>query len=222
MPTETFFNLPEAKRQRILEVAIDEFASNDYQNASISRLVARAGIAKGSFYQYFTDKADLYRYLLDAIFEEKQRVLAAIQPPDPQMGTFAFLRWLFGVSIRFEFINPKLAQLGYRAMHEQKLPEAMMAQGKEAGRLYFRQLVEAGIARGDLRPDLDVDAAAFLLNTLIVEFGYYLIQRLGLQPAELGERWQALSEQSPAADALFDQFITMLELGLAARPNLER
>lgn len=214
MPKDTFFNLPEEKRQRILDLAVEEFSNHDYQNASISRIVAAAGIAKGSFYQYFEDKADLYRYLLDMIFQEKQRVLATIQPPDPQMGTFAFLRWLFSVSIRFEFINPKLAQLGYRAMNNQTLPEELMTQGKEAGRLYFKQLVEAGMARGDLRSDLDVDAAAFLINTLIVEFGYYLIQRLGLRPEELGERWQALSDQSAAADILFDQLMNMLELGL--------
>ena len=214
MPKETFFNLPEEKRQRILDLAIAEFSTHDYQNASISRIVAEAGIAKGSFYQYFEDKADLYRYLLDLIFQEKQRILATIQPPDPQMGTFAFLRWLFSVSINFEFINPKLAQLGYRAMNNQKLPEELMTQGKEAGRLYFKQLVEAGMARGDLRPDLDVDAAAFLINTLITEFGYYLIQRLGLRPDELGERWQSLTEKSAAANTLFDQLMNMLELGL--------
>ena len=50
MPKETFFNLPDDKRRRILDVVIDEFADNDYANVSISRIVARAGIAKGSFY----------------------------------------------------------------------------------------------------------------------------------------------------------------------------
>lgn len=214
MPKETFFNLPEEKRQRILDLAIEEFAHHDYQTASISRIVAEAGIAKGSFYQYFEDKADLYRYLLNLIFQEKQRVLSTIQPPDPQMGTFAFLRWLFSVSINFEFINPKLAQMGYRAMNNQTLPEEIMIQGKEAGRLYFKQLVQAGMARGDLRSDLDVDAAAFLINTLITEFGYYLIQRLGLRREELGERWQSLTEKSAAANELFDQLMNMLELGL--------
>lgn len=214
MPKETFFNLPEEKRQRILGLAIEEFAHHDYQNASISRIVAEASIAKGSFYQYFEDKADLYRYLLNLIFQEKQRVLATIQPPDPQMGTFAFLRWLFSVSINFEFINPKLAQMGYRAMNNQTLPEEIMTQGKEAGRMYFKQLVQAGMARGDLRSDLDVDAAAFLINTLITEFGYYLIQRLGLRREELGERWQSLTEKSAAANELFDQLMNMLELGL--------
>ena len=64
MPKQTFFNLPDDKRQRILDVVIDEFADNDYANVSISRIVARAGIAKGSFYQYFEDKEDLSGYLV--------------------------------------------------------------------------------------------------------------------------------------------------------------
>lgn len=99
-------------------------------------------------------------------------------------------------------------------MNNQTLPEEIMTQGKEAGRLYFKQLVQAGMARGDLRSDLDVDAAAFLINTLITEFGYYLIQRLGLRREELGERWQSLTEKSAAANELFDQLMNMLELGL--------
>ena len=44
MPKETFFNLPEDKRQAILDLAIEEFAAHDYKNASISRIVERAGI----------------------------------------------------------------------------------------------------------------------------------------------------------------------------------
>jgi hypothetical protein len=56
--SQTFSNLPEEKRQRILRIAIDEFADNDYDSASVSRIVARAGIAKGSFYQCFVDKDD--------------------------------------------------------------------------------------------------------------------------------------------------------------------
>ena len=64
MPKQTFFNLAESKRDAFLELAIDEFAKNDYKNASISRIVEKAGIAKGSFYQYFENKADLYLYLI--------------------------------------------------------------------------------------------------------------------------------------------------------------
>ena len=51
MPTQTFWNLPSEKRDALIAIAVEEFASNDYDAASISRIVARAGIAKGSIYQ---------------------------------------------------------------------------------------------------------------------------------------------------------------------------
>jgi len=61
VPKETFFNLDEKKRQHIMEVVIDEFAAHEYKSASISKICQVAGIAKGSFYQYFQNKKDLYR-----------------------------------------------------------------------------------------------------------------------------------------------------------------
>ena len=67
MPKETFFNLPEDKRTLICQVAIDEFAAHSFDRVSINRIVARSGIAKGSFYQYFENKHDLFLYLLQLI-----------------------------------------------------------------------------------------------------------------------------------------------------------
>ena len=51
MPSQTFFNLSEEKREAIVKVALDEFSRFDYSSASISRIVRKTGIAKGSFYQ---------------------------------------------------------------------------------------------------------------------------------------------------------------------------
>ncbi|MEM7581277.1 MAG: TetR/AcrR family transcriptional regulator, partial [Cyanobacteria bacterium P01_A01_bin.80] len=55
MSSQTFFNLPQIKRQNIANAAIAEFANHSYESASISAIVNRAAIAKGSFYQYFKD-----------------------------------------------------------------------------------------------------------------------------------------------------------------------
>ena len=65
MPKSTFMNLPEGKRGAIIGIAFEEFALNSYEHASLSRIVERAGIAKGSMYQYFADKHELYLYLVD-------------------------------------------------------------------------------------------------------------------------------------------------------------
>lgn len=64
MPKKTFFNLPESKRNSIIEAAMDEFAKAPYQDISINRLIKRMEIPTGSFYQYFEDKKDLYFYII--------------------------------------------------------------------------------------------------------------------------------------------------------------
>lgn len=64
MPTDTFFRLPEEKRSRLMEAAWDEFTSVRFSDASINQIIRAAGIPRGSFYQYFTDKDDLFSYLV--------------------------------------------------------------------------------------------------------------------------------------------------------------
>lgn len=67
MCSETFLRLPEEKRSRFLEAAWEEFTHVKFSEASINQIVRRAGIPRGSFYQYFTDKEDLFFYLLEDI-----------------------------------------------------------------------------------------------------------------------------------------------------------
>ena len=64
MPSDTFFHLPAEKRERLLAAARGEFARAAYEDASINRIIRQAGIPRGSFYMYFTDKEELFRYLL--------------------------------------------------------------------------------------------------------------------------------------------------------------
>ena len=64
MPTTTFFNLPPPKREKLFQAAIAEFARRPYGEVSINRIIQAAEIPRGSFYQYFSDKTDLFRYVL--------------------------------------------------------------------------------------------------------------------------------------------------------------
>ena len=64
VPTSTFFNLPPPKREKLLHAAIVEFARRPYGEVSINRIIQGAEIPRGSFYQYFADKTDLFRYVL--------------------------------------------------------------------------------------------------------------------------------------------------------------
>ena len=71
MPKQTFFNLPEDKRQTLIEAAEKEFSRVPLMKASISNIIKMAGIPRGSFYQYFENIEDVYFYLLNK--ETKKR-----------------------------------------------------------------------------------------------------------------------------------------------------
>lgn len=64
MPTSTFFNLPEEKRDKVIRAIKDEFSRVPFDDVSINKIVQAAGIARGSFYQYFADKDDMLRFIL--------------------------------------------------------------------------------------------------------------------------------------------------------------
>ena len=75
MCTETFRRLPAEKRGRFLEAAWGEFTRVKFADASINQIVRSAGIPRGSFYQYFTDKEELFHYLVHGYVEQLLMVL---------------------------------------------------------------------------------------------------------------------------------------------------
>lgn len=77
MPNSTFFHLPQAKRQRLLDAAWEEFTTVSYLDASINKIIQSAEISRGSFYQYFSGKKDLFAYLLQTLFQSAKEMFTA-------------------------------------------------------------------------------------------------------------------------------------------------
>ena len=73
MPTDTFNKLPAEKKSKIILAAKKEFTRASLKEASIKNIVEDAGIARGSFYQYFDSKEDLLQYLLEERAEEMNK-----------------------------------------------------------------------------------------------------------------------------------------------------
>ncbi|AMV59937.1 regulatory protein, TetR [Pediococcus damnosus] len=67
MPKATYFNLNEEKKARLMQAAQHEFSRAPLEDVSVSAIVKDAEIPRGSFYQYFENKEDLYYYFLGNI-----------------------------------------------------------------------------------------------------------------------------------------------------------
>ncbi len=175
MPKETFFNLPPDKREMVFQAAVEEFAAHPYPQASVNRIVGRAGIAKGSFYQYFEDKKDLFLYCLSRMGEEKMGYLAPVLKNAPQMPFFDLLRELYLRGLRFAVEHPPYMEIGRRLLATRGTPiyEEVKAYSQQQGQRFFADLLRRAIERGDVRPDADVSLLAYLiagLNTLLTEY----------------------------------------------------
>jgi AcrR family transcriptional regulator len=220
VPKETFFNLPSDKRERITQIAIDEFGKYEYADVSISRIVARAGIAKGSFYQYFEDKEDLYSYLLDLILQKKREMLS-LDHPDPQhIGIFRYLRWMVEAGVQFELAYRDLWQVGYRAMNRNAYPEPFYTRARQEAHLFYKRLVALGKEQGDLRAEIDEDLAAFFFVTIFLGLGQYLAPHLAAHEANGHEKVTFF--ERPDVVSIFEQTVLVLEQGMgSARPFQE-
>jgi AcrR family transcriptional regulator len=104
MPRETFFNLSQEKKNKILTAAREEFTDNEFNKSRVSNIIKVADIPRGSFYQYFDDLEDLYFYVIgemfDSIYEEGAKT--ALQTND----VFEFSLLTFDYDYK-AFINDK-------------------------------------------------------------------------------------------------------------------
>jgi AcrR family transcriptional regulator len=134
-------------KERLLKAALDVFAEQGYQAASVDEIAARAGVTKGALYYWFRDKedlaADVQRALWTTIAEEAQRGIdrEATTADNLKLSFRAYLRSLREHSYARFFLRdcwavPSLEAAG-RAQHE-------------AGVALVQRHVEQGIARGDL------------------------------------------------------------------------
>ncbi len=64
MPSKTFYNLKEEKKEKLLNAALKEFSTTELEKVSINKIIMDAKIPRGSFYMYFDSKYDLFDYVL--------------------------------------------------------------------------------------------------------------------------------------------------------------
>ena len=70
----------EERRAHVLACASEVFARKGYHNTSVSDIVERARIARGTFYLYFENKRAIFEELLDGLIERLDENLKRIDP----------------------------------------------------------------------------------------------------------------------------------------------
>ncbi len=102
------------KRETILSVALTEFSINDFENASVNKIIKDANTSKGNFYHYFNNKEELYIALLKEAWRKKMEFMSITD----ENNIFVVIQKQVIAGIKFSKENPEFYQLSRRFAKE--------------------------------------------------------------------------------------------------------
>lgn len=186
---DAFDNIPEEKRERILNAAAAEFAGLGFAAANINVIAKKAGISIGSMYNYFESKEALfltvgergYQIILSVlseinlndgdIFEKFEKMFRAVQ-------TYARKYKVYN-QIYLDMASEGISHLS------SQLSTTMESLTAE----YFRSILSEAMEEGVVDKTLDLHVTAFCLDNLIITLQYsytspYLAERMKIFAGE--------------------------------------
>lgn len=175
MPKDTFFNLPNEKRDRIIRTAIKEFSKMHYMKVTIDSIVNGARISKGSFYQYFEDKDDIYKYVVNQIGDKKKQALDDMKGKKEQLQFKEYVIELLKVAQNFERKDLELQKLKEKFINEcpQEVRKEVLKNEIPKSYKLFEDVITSYINKGELREDLNVKISAYMITSCLVSLEDY-------------------------------------------------
>ncbi|MEJ6950804.1 TetR/AcrR family transcriptional regulator [Natronospora cellulosivora (SeqCode)] len=207
MPSKTFFNLPAEKKERIVKAAQEEFAHNLFKECSVASIIKKAEIPRGSFYQYFEDLKDLYKYTMDIIAEKKLEYFnnTMAEMDIENIETIELFKGLYRMGIKFARDNPQYAAIANNLYKEErKFREEIYDGFEEKGLGFYKNIIKNGQNRGDISEKVDVEILSIMLYSLNMEFADLFLKKIFINHDNFEEMSEeGLTEYLEKLDKMF-------------------
>lgn len=188
MPKKTFLKLDEDKQERVIRSAISEFHANGFEKAKIETIADNAGVAKGSIYQYFEDKKELFLYSVTWSMEYFMKGIDKYTPLK-EMDVFDYL--LKDGRERFELVKHESTLLMfYQDILSGKFGELTKTINEELWKIgdkYILQLISVGKKKGTIREDLDDGILVLFYKGITSQIDEYVFNEIKKDNFELSE-----------------------------------
>jgi TetR/AcrR family transcriptional regulator len=201
------------RRERTLEAAMRHFAEHGYRGARVEDIAADCGVAKGTVFLDFASKEGLFL----AAYQKAVSMLPAWLDAPAEVvsgGFWATLDWWIEHTEEFlsaDFVPNRVAMIGrYDTGLGLRRPiDRFMRSEDPYGTMEF---VEFGVARGEIRDDVDAEMIASILDWVAERFQDALSSE-ELDPG-LIHRGDATPDRR---DARIGEFFELLRNGIARR-----
>jgi TetR/AcrR family transcriptional regulator len=177
MPRPTFDKIAPEKRERFISEAARLFAERGFSQTDMAELASRAGVAKGSVYDYFDSKEDLYLHVCrDGLERSRTAVYGGI---DPSWDIYRQLRRIFDRGMKFADSHPEYVAmyLNISSAGMESFAEELSLEVEKFTADYLKRLIRAGVKQGLVRKNVDVKLSAFIINSLYIMFLSSLVSR---------------------------------------------
>ena len=166
------------RRATILDAARAAFAQKGYAAASIIEIARASGIADGTTYKYFASKQDLLFHVMHQFYEG---LIAEVEAGVARQATLtARLRYLVRRQIEAFVEDEDLCRLFIREVRTaDDYPDSPLHDLNRRYTSIVVRILEAGIAAGEVRPDIEPRLMRDVLYGAIEHIAWKKVSRGG-------------------------------------------
>jgi len=166
MPYPTYFNLNHDKQERIMQAAIDEMGKHTYEHLNLANIIRNSKIPRGSFYQYFKDKDDLYEYFYQYIGLKKFEFYGDLFQAEKDIPFLDRFYQIYVKGFYFAKTYPALMKAGQKMVNsEHYVKSDMFKKGMNQAIELYASFIEIDQKKGLIKKEIDSKfLASFLLE----------------------------------------------------------
>jgi TetR/AcrR family acrAB operon transcriptional repressor len=160
----------EKTRKEILKAALNVFSAKGFAAARLEEVAKAAGVTRGAIYWHFKNKIDLFNHLLNIFHQYEKRAASILEADESPLSR---IRRLMTEMFIFIEKNEEYRAIMEIILFKTELTEELQPQMNRI--ISFMQnlkksladLIRQGMAAGEIRPDTDVEAAAWGLLSFL-------------------------------------------------------
>jgi TetR/AcrR family transcriptional regulator len=171
--TRTFRRLDPDRQQAVIQAIVDEAAEKSPTALNIKQVAERAGVAVGSLYQYFGNRDNLLAFAVELCVYQMTDLFALSRPYLMEMPLREALTAYLTYGIEWSQTQQGFIQFFGRAAYQgdPEMAEKVVRPVAQAMREVVQEILASAARRGELRADLDVEAAARVVNAMTIAVG---------------------------------------------------
>ena len=165
------------KQARIINAAMKEFVQSGYDKASTNKIVKEANISKGSLFNYFHSKKDLYLYLIEYGVLIIEKIYEQIDLNETDI--FQRLAKLGLIKRQIQGKYPQVFDF-FKSLKSEESPEVKEEMNRITHSIYDEGMkkIYQNIDYSKFRDDIDIQKAIDILNWTMFGFGEKALNQL--------------------------------------------